>query len=67
MIVAYRMLPFRAFLTREDGEDLAEYALLLAFILISSIAMFLVSGANLVGFFSMTNRVGMAVDTAIGK
>lgn len=41
----------------EEGQDLTEYALLLAFVVLASAAIFTVAGGNIVGIWDESNEV----------
>ena len=41
----------------EDGQDLVEYALMLAFVVVAGAAIFAVSGASIMGIWSKSNDV----------
>ena len=43
------------FLRDEDGQDLIEYTLLLAFVCLASAALFISAGGNISGIWSATN------------
>jgi len=43
------------FLSEEEGQDLIEYTLLLAFVCIATTALFVSSGGSLSGIWSSTN------------
>jgi len=43
------------FLREEDGQDLIEYTLLLAFVCLASAALFINAGTNLAGIWSIGN------------
>jgi len=45
----------RKFLNEEQGQDLIEYTLLLAFVCIATTALFVSSGGSLSGIWSSTN------------
>jgi Flp pilus assembly pilin Flp len=46
---------FNDFLRDEQGQDLIEYTLLLAFVCLSSAALFLGTGTSVSGIWSVTN------------
>ena len=43
------------FLVEDDGQDLIEYSLLMAFVALASAALFLGSGKSITGIWSTTN------------
>jgi Flp pilus assembly pilin Flp len=43
------------FLSEDDGQDLIEYSLLMAFVALASAALFLGSGKSITGIWSTTN------------
>jgi Flp pilus assembly pilin Flp len=45
------------FVQDEQGQDLVEYSLLLAFVCIASAAMFLNAGSSMLGIWTATNSV----------
>ena len=45
----------RSFLRDEQGQDLIEYTLLLAFVCIATAALFISAGGSLSGIWSATN------------
>ncbi len=47
----------RSFWLEESGQDLIEYALLLAFVALAAAAIFIQAGATLTGIWSTTNLV----------
>ena len=46
----------RAFLKEEQGQDLIEYTLLLAFVALASAAVFVGSGQSITGIWSAANN-----------
>jgi Flp pilus assembly pilin Flp len=46
---------FKAFLADEQGQDLVEYSLLLAFVALASAALFIGAGVQISGIWSVTN------------
>jgi Flp pilus assembly pilin Flp len=46
---------FRAFLFDEQGQDLVEYTLLLAFVALASAALFIGAGGQMTGIWSVAN------------
>jgi Flp pilus assembly pilin Flp len=49
------MRTFRDFWNDDQGQDLIEYTLLVAFIAFASAALFLVAGGSIVGITSISN------------
>jgi Flp pilus assembly pilin Flp len=47
---------FSKFLLDEEGQDLIEYTLLMAFVALASAALFLGSGGSISGIWSTTNN-----------
>ncbi len=47
---------FRRFLCDEEGQDLIEYTLLLAFVCLASAALFIGVGGSVSGIWSSANR-----------
>jgi Flp pilus assembly pilin Flp len=45
----------QSFIRDEDGQDLIEYTLLLAFVALSSAALFINAGRSVKGIWSVTN------------
>ena len=45
------------FWSNEQGQDLTEYGLLLAFVVIASAGIFLVNGSSLVGIWGAANSI----------
>jgi Flp pilus assembly pilin Flp len=43
------------FLREEDGQDLVEYSLLLAFVCLASAALFINAGSSISGIWSVAN------------
>ncbi len=56
-----------AFLTGEQGQDLTEYALLLAFVCIGSAALFLDAGQQMAGIWSAINSRIVTANHAAGS
>ena len=50
-----KMRLLNSFLRDEQGQDLIEYTLLLAFICLSSAALFITAGGDVSGIWSATN------------
>jgi Flp pilus assembly pilin Flp len=44
-----------SFLREEQGQDLVEYTLLLAFVCLASAALFIQAGTNISGIWSLAN------------
>jgi len=47
---------FRNFLNDEQGQDLIEYTLLMAFVALASAALFLGAGGSIKGIWTTTNQ-----------
>lgn len=54
------MKMLKSFLKDEQGQDLIEYTLLMAFVALASAALFIGSGASVQGIWSTTNS-GLSV------
>jgi len=52
------------FLRNEQGQDLIEYTLLLAFVALASAALFIGAGGSVAGIWSTTNSQLVAANTA---
>jgi Flp pilus assembly pilin Flp len=52
------------FLRDEQGQDLIEYTLLLAFVALASAALFIGAGNSVKGIWSVTNSQLIAANTA---
>ena len=52
------------FLRNEQGQDLIEYTLLLAFVALASAALFIGAGGSVAGIWSTTNTQLTAANTA---
>jgi Flp pilus assembly pilin Flp len=52
------------FVREEEGQDLIEYTLLLAFVCLASAALFINAGASMANIWSITNVVLTSADTA---
>jgi len=52
------------FLVEEQGQDLIEYTLLLAFVALASAALFIGAGKSVSGIWSTTNSQLTAANTA---
>jgi Flp pilus assembly pilin Flp len=44
------------FLREEEGQDLIEYTLLLAFVCLASAALFINAGTNMAGIWTVANK-----------
>lgn len=56
---------FLNFLRDEQGQDLIEYTLLLAFVALASAALFISAGGSVSGIWSVANsRLSVAASTA---
>jgi len=51
------------FLKEEEGQDLIEYTLLMAFVALASAALFIGAGASVKGIWSTTNSQLTAANT----
>ena len=51
------------FLKEEDGQDLIEYSLLMAFVALASAALFLGAGRSVKGIWSTTNSQLVAANS----
>ncbi len=49
------MSPLTAFWNDDQGQDLIEYTLLLAFVALASAALFITAGGSIQGIWSTTN------------
>jgi len=54
----------RQFITDDQGQDLIEYTLLLAFVCLATAALFVSSGGNLSGIWTSANTRLAAANTA---
>ena len=45
------------FVREEQGQDLVEYTLLLAFVALASAALFIGAGANMAGIWTIANSI----------
>ncbi|HXB67641.1 MAG TPA: hypothetical protein VNY05_05325 [Candidatus Acidoferrales bacterium] len=52
------------FLKEEEGQDLIEYTLLMAFVALASAALFIGAGGSVKGIWSTTNTQLTAANTA---
>ena len=55
---------FVQFLREEQGQDLIEYTLLLAFVALASAALFIGAGGSVQGIWSVTNSQLVAANTS---
>lgn len=55
---------FVSFLREEQGQDLVEYTLLLAFVCLASAALFIGAGNQLTGIWSVANSRLVAANTS---
>jgi len=58
------MLWVKQFLQDEQGQDLIEYTLLLAFVALASAALFIGAGGSVQGIWSVTNSQLSAANTS---
>lgn len=59
------MTMLKNFLRDEQGQDIIEYTLLLAFVALASAALFISAGASISGIWSVTSsRLSVANSTA---
>jgi len=49
------MIEIKTFLANEQGQDLVEYSLLLAFVALASAALFIGAGVQIAGIWSLAN------------
>jgi Flp pilus assembly pilin Flp len=61
-----KMLVIR-FLREEDGQDLIEYTLLLAFVCLASAALFINAGTNMAGIWTVANSYVSNANVAAGS
>jgi Flp pilus assembly pilin Flp len=54
----------KKFLLEESGQDLVEYSLLLAFVVLASAALFIGSGVQIAGIWSQANTELVNANTA---
>ena len=52
------------FLSEDDGQDLIEYSLLMAFVALASASLFLRAGKSITGIWSTTNSQLVQANTA---
>jgi Flp pilus assembly pilin Flp len=55
---------FRRFIKDEQGQDLIEYTLLLAFVCLASAALFISAGGSVSGIWTATNSQLSAANTS---
>jgi Flp pilus assembly pilin Flp len=58
------MTHFRSFLRDEQGQDLIEYTLLMAFVALASAALFIGAGSSIKGIWTTTNSQLNAANTS---
>jgi Flp pilus assembly pilin Flp len=58
------MTRLKKFYSDEQGQDLIEYTLLLAFVALASAALFIGAGASVQGIWSVTNSQLAAANTS---
>lgn len=58
------MAYLKTFWRDEDGQDLIEYTLLMAFVALASAALFLGAGTSIKGIWSVTNSQLAAASTS---
>lgn len=58
------MKAIKAFLVEEQGQDLVEYTLLLAFVCLASAALFISAGGSIGGIWTGANSQLTAANTA---
>jgi len=56
----------RSFWFEEHGQDLTEYALMLAFVVVAGAAIFAISGASIMGIWSKSNEL-VAAGNAVAE
>lgn len=56
---------FVRFLREEQGQDLVEYTLLLAFVCLASAALFIAAGGSINGIWTAANGILSNANTAI--
>ena len=56
---------FRSFCADEQGQDLIEYTLLMAFVALASAALFLGAGGSISGIWSTSNSQLSAANTSV--
>jgi Flp pilus assembly pilin Flp len=55
---------FKTFVKEEQGQDLIEYTLLMAFVALASAALFIGAGGSIQGIWSQTNSQLVAANAA---
>jgi Flp pilus assembly pilin Flp len=55
---------FKTFVKEEQGQDLIEYTLLMAFVALASAALFIGAGGSIQGIWSQTNSQLATANTA---
>ena len=58
------MFSLRSFLNDEQGQDLIEYTLLMAFVALASAALFIGAGGSIKGIWSTSNSQLVAANTS---
>ena len=56
---------FRSFTNDEQGQDLIEYTLLIAFVALASAALFIGAGSSIKGIWNVTNTQLNAANNAV--
>lgn len=59
------MSMFKAFLADDQGQDLIEYTLLMAFVALASAALFLGAGGSISGIWSTSNSQLAAANSSV--
>ena len=59
------MLLLKTFLADENGQDLIEYTLLMAFVALASAALFIGAGGSVQGIWSATNSELTAANASV--
>ncbi len=54
----------QSFLNGDQGQDLVEYTLVLAFVVLASAALFINGGGSITGIWAVTNTSLQAANTA---
>jgi Flp pilus assembly pilin Flp len=54
---------FKTFVKEEQGQDLIEYTLLMAFVALASAALFIGAGGSIQGIWSQTNTQLVSANT----
>jgi Flp pilus assembly pilin Flp len=55
--ITQRLEIHQNFRTDQQGQDLTEYALLLAFVVLAAVGLFVVNGASIVTIWSVSNTI----------